>query len=94
MREVFFCKPLKSGDLTKSGRFYTGVENHLVKKVKSDTDGNFAVSLPEGKYSVFTKEDEGFYANSFDGQGFIQLVTVKQDEVTYLTLKVDYKAAY
>lgn len=93
-REVVFCKPVKMNDLTKSGSFFTGLDSYITHKTTSDSKGMFAIKLPAGKYSVFTKEDDGYYANSFDGQGFIQVIEVKQNEVTNLPLKVDYKAVY
>lgn len=94
VREIIFCKPLKMNEATKSGNFYTNIEDQIVAKTTSDEKGMFMVKLAEGKYSVFTKEEGGYYANLFDGQGYIQAITVKKDFITELDLKVDYKASY
>ena len=94
VREIVFCKPVKSSQLSKNGRFFSGLDEFIIKKTNSDAKGAFAIKLPAGKYSVFTKEEDGYYANSFDGQGFIQVIEVKANELTKLALKVDYKAVY
>lgn len=93
-RAIVFCKPLKYKDLTQNDRLYTGLDEFIVETAKSDAEGKFSIKLPVGKYSVFTKEEGGYYANSFDGQGFIQVIEVMENKITTLDLKVDYKAVY
>ncbi|MGB0525758.1 MAG: carboxypeptidase regulatory-like domain-containing protein [Flammeovirgaceae bacterium] len=94
VREIVFCKPLKMKEVQQKGSFYVALDTHIIKKVTSDDKGIFKIQLPEGKYSVFTKEEDSYYANLFDGQGYIQLVTVKANELTSLDIRVDYKATY
>ena len=93
-REVVFCKPLGMKEVKKEGALYIGLEEQIVKTATSNDKGEFKINLPEGTYSVFTKEEGGYYANSFDGKGMIQTITVKKDEVATLDIKVDYKATY
>lgn len=78
----------------KNDVFYTDIETPLIKKVSSDKDGSFSVWLPPGQYSLFTKEPEGLYANTYDGAGNIQPVTVAEDSISRITLRIDYKAVY
>lgn len=94
VREIYFCQPTKMNDLENNGSIFKGVESLLVKKTTSDKDGMYSINLPVGMYSVFTKEEEGFFANSFDGQGNINLVEVKEGEMTKMNIEINYKAAY
>ncbi len=93
-REVYFYELTPMDQATGNGVFFSDVQTKLVEKVKTDEEGNFAVSLPVGKYSVFVKEEQGLFANSMDGQGNINPVEVNKDEITPIKLEVNYKAAY
>ena len=73
---------------------YGKVDSQLIKKAERDQKCNFKVQLPPGRYSLFTQEEEGLFANQFDGQGNIQVVEVKAGTYTELTVDIDYKAAY
>jgi hypothetical protein len=67
----------------------------LVKEVKSNINGIFACQLPEGVYSVFTLEPNGvLFANSFDGNGFINTIKVEHGRVSEMNIEINYKAAY
>jgi hypothetical protein len=52
------------------------------------------VELPPGKYSVFTVEEEGLYANEYDSDGNMFPVEVLDGEFTEVTIKINYKAAF
>ena len=80
--------------VSRDGIFYSDLETRLIKKAKSDPSGNFSVSLPSGKYSVFVKEEQGLFANMLDGAGNINPVEVTEDSVTEMDIRVDYKAYY
>ncbi|MFT5914147.1 MAG: hypothetical protein ACI81T_000634, partial [Bacteroidia bacterium] len=67
VREIYFCKPTKMNELENDGTIFQGVEERMFRFVSSDKSGKFSVNLAAGKYSVFTKEKTGFFANSFDG---------------------------
>ncbi len=79
---------------TEDGVFHTNIRTKLVTKVETDTAGNFAISLPPGKYSLFTKEEQGLYANLFDGEMNIFPVEVTQGQVTTVEFLINYKAVY
>lgn len=93
-REVHIYELTNLGQASSNGPFFSDIQTKLVEKTETDEDGNFAVSLPVGNYSVFVKEDEGLFANQMDGQGNINPAEVTQDQITPLTLEVNYKAAY
>lgn len=74
---------------------FNSVKGKLIKSVKSNNKGFYECELPAGTYSVFTVEPEGgFFANSFDGNGQINAITVGQNEIIKLDILVNYKAAY
>lgn len=74
--------------------FYTAVNSKFVTQVDTQDDGNFKVSLPAGKYSLFVKKGELFYANIYDGEGNIAPVIVEKGKMTTADTKVDYDAVY
>ena len=93
-REIHVYKLLNVKDTESKGSFITDVNGHLVKKVYSNAEGKFSVSLSPGEYSLLVKEGDFFFANLFDGNNNIHPVVVNQNKVTETTIKVDYKAAY
>lgn len=76
------------------GTFYSDISTELVLTTSSDEDGKFIVALDPGTYSVFVKESQGLFANRFDQGGIINPVTISQNELVSLSIRVDYKAAY
>ncbi|MHA6246324.1 carboxypeptidase regulatory-like domain-containing protein [Pontibacter sp. CAU 1760] len=79
---------------TVNGVFHTNIQTPLVTQVDTDADGKFAVSLKPGKYSLFSKEDKGMYANLFDGEMNINPVEVQEGQVTNVEFLINYTAAY
>jgi len=97
MREVYIFEPTKLNQTEKGNKssvLYTKIHSKLIKKTKSNAAGHFKVNLPPGKYSVFTLEEDGYFANIFDGQGFMNPVTVEVGKFTKIVIKVNYKAYY
>ncbi|SKC88667.1 hypothetical protein [Ohtaekwangia koreensis] len=94
VREVYIYNAATLKDATQQDGFFSEIQTTLVAKVLSSADGSFKVKLPEGKYSVFVKEDKGLFANLYDGNGCINCITVKPRKYSWITLAVDYQAAY
>ncbi|GIV39704.1 MAG: hypothetical protein KatS3mg033_1504 [Thermonema sp.] len=93
-REVYVYELTTDAQTEKNGSFYTAIHSKPVAKTRSDANGCFEIALPPGRYSLFVKEKEGWFANRFDGEGHIQPVEVKAGELSRVDLVVDYKAAY
>ncbi len=72
------------------GPRYNSVNSKLIAKCNADQDGFFQVTIDPGKYSIFIKENDKFYANSTDGQGVINPVTVNTDSASSIILILDY----
>lgn len=78
----------------KDGYFFKDISSKLVTQSTSDKKGCFAINLSPGVYSLFSQEEDGIYANEFDGQGNIFKVEVKKGQVTEVQFIINYKAQY
>ena len=74
--------------------FYTAVNTKLVQTAESDSSGYFSAQLPQGTYSLFTKVDGKFYANRFDSQNNIAVVTVAENKLTEVNITISAKASF
>lgn len=93
-REVYIYNATALTDVAQQGTFYSDIKTAFVTKFSTNPDGTFKVKLPPGKYSVFVKETKGLFANLLDGNGCINCVTVSPRKFTWITITVDYEAAY
>jgi hypothetical protein len=94
VREIHIYEVATLQDANRENGFYKEIKTDLVAKTFSESDGSYKVKLPPGRYSVFTKEPEGLFANLFDQTGAINPVTVETGKFTTHDLSVNYKAAY
>lgn len=65
-----------------------------VDSVQSSKKGKFRIGLPSGTYSVFTREENGYFANQFDGEGRVNPVEVTENTMTDMTIEINYTAVY
>ena len=94
-RQLYIFQAVKKEHAISGGeQFYKKVNAELVARIQTDKEGFFKLDLPPGKYSVFVMEDDGFFANTFDGSGFISPVTVHENDFTEIIITVNYKAYY
>jgi hypothetical protein len=93
-REIFIYEVTNMNQVTQDGQFFKEIRSNLVKTISSDVNGNFQASLNPGTYSIFTKEDVGYFANIFDDENNIFPVTVDSAKLTKVSIVIDYKAAY
>lgn len=94
-RTVYIYELTNSQQTTSTdGVFHTAIQTKLVTQIATDSNGNFAVNLKPGRYSLFTKEEKGLYAKLFDGEMNIFPVEVKEGEVTAVELLINYNAFY
>ena len=93
-REIYVYHATTLADAIIQNGFYTEIKTPFIAKVVSDANGLFFVKLPEGRYSVFVKEPGGLFANIFDGNNCINCINVSKKKYTWITIVVDYEAAY
>lgn len=67
---------------------------NLVKRVRSDAQGKFFVSLLPGEYTLFAEYDSNLYLNSFLGDGSYASVQVIAGKVTQTRLLNSERAAF
>jgi hypothetical protein len=96
VREVYIYQLTneKQTEPAEEAGFYRKINSKLVKKVKSDKKGMYSVTLPMGYYSLFTKEEKGFYANLFDDAMNINPVQVHKGKWAKFEFVIDYQAVY
>lgn len=70
------------------------IETPLITEVETDESGRFEVKLPPGKYSLFTMEEKGYFANIFDLDSYIHPVTVEKNQWKKTEITIDYEASY
>ncbi len=94
-RELYIFQAVKKDDvISGGGQFYKKVNVDLVARIQTNNKGFFKLDLPPGYYSIFVLEEDGFFANTFDENGFISPVTVHENEFTEIIIMVNYKAYY
>ena len=94
VREVHIYKVATTSDVETENNYYSKVKTEFVTKVISGKDGYFKVRLEPGEYSVFTLEPKGLFANMFDVNQRINPVIVKPKQFSWITITVDYEAAF
>lgn len=65
-----------------------------IAEVTSDENGDYALILPPGKYSLFTVEKNGLFANKFDASGNIEPLFIKKGEWVRRDIVINYKAYF
>ena len=74
--------------------FYKAISTKLVKAVETKADGSFSVKLKPGRYSLFVKKGDLFFASIFDGDNNIYPVEIARGKMTNEEFKVNYSATY
>lgn len=93
---VYIYEATNIKDVIRNGTsaFYLSVNKKLITTIQSDSTGHFTIELPAGSYSLFTKVNNLFYANSFDVNNNIALIKVEEGKITSAVIKVDAGAVY
>jgi len=93
-RELLIYELTNLSQVKTNGAFYSQVQTKPIAKVTAGEDGIFQVFLKPGRYSVFSQEPQGLFANQFDGNGNIFPVEVVADRLTLVEFVIDYNASY
>lgn len=96
VREIYIYEltNTKQTVAAEEASFYKEIKTKLVVNVISDKKGRFSVRLPAGYYSVFIKEEKGFYANQYDDAMNINSIQIGQGKWTKMEFVIDYAAVY
>ncbi len=92
---VYIYEVTNISKTTRSGNapLYSAIHTKLVTAVTTDSTGAFGVELAAGSYSLFVKQKELYYANSFDSNNDINVVKVEDGKRTSIKIMVS-SAAY
>ena len=74
--------------------FYFAPSTKLIKTIETDAEGHFKTEIAPGKYSLFVKKADLFFANQFDEKNNLFPVTVSKKKTTKVIFKADWEAAY
>ena len=85
---------IKISDVSLENGLFQSVAVKPITEIETEENGEYAINLSPGRYSILTVEEGGLFASIFDGDGNIQPVTIKENEWTLLDIVVNYKAAY
>lgn len=91
---VYELTPVSRTERIGSSAVFLKVNTRLIDSVASDKKGYYQLALPAGVYSLFVKRDNGYFANSFDGENNVNPITVEDGKVTRLDVVVNNKATY
>jgi len=72
-----------------SSPYYTAIGTRLVRQADTDDSGHFKLSLPPGRYSLFTKKQDLFYASRMDERNNIAPVEVLAGKMTKVDCRVE-----
>ena len=91
---IYEVAGLKDVNRVDDSPFYKSIHTKLIQSVESDSSGHFSVALPVGTYSLFTKLNGLFFAGSFDEKNNIAPVTVEENKVSKINIKMNAGAVY
>jgi hypothetical protein len=76
--------------------YYKAIHTRLIQQADTDDKGHFKVLLPAGRYSIFTKKGDLFYASRRDEKNNIAPVAVLTGKITKVECSVesDHKPVY
>ena len=93
-REIVVFEQTRTSDTEMENGFYKNIKTKEVARFKTDKNGQFFINLKPGIYSLFTVEEDGLWANTFDGENRINPIEIKEDEISQITITINYDAAY
>lgn len=95
-RRVYIYELTTREDVEQVGYapLFSEIRTELVTTTDSDADGFFQVALEPGIYSIFIKEGDYFYSNSYGSNGEIFPVSVAAGEVSEVLINITTEAVF
>ena len=93
---VYIYEVTNISQVTRSSKtgVYTSIQTKKISTIQTDSAGAFTVALPVGKYSLFIKLGEAYFANAFDQFNNICLIEVEAGKLTSARLVLNSNASY
>ncbi|MES2279318.1 MAG: carboxypeptidase regulatory-like domain-containing protein [Bacteroidota bacterium] len=93
-REIYIYEPTSISQTEGSSPVFKAIKTRLVARAKSDSLGHYSVNLAPGKYSVFIKEGQQFFAAESNGDGILNPVTIAPKTITPKNFTITINAVY
>ncbi len=93
-REVYIYAPTSITQTTGNNPLFTSIKTKLIAQTKSDSTGLYAIKLPPGKYSVFIKDGDKFFAAESDGTSALNPVEITPNNLTKKDFTISHAAVY
>ncbi len=91
---IYETTSIDQTEKTNEKSFFTKILTKQMGSVETDSTGKFTIDLPVGKYSLFIKIGNRYYANLFDQFNNIALFEVLPNSYTEAKLTVNNAASY
>ena len=91
---IYELTTMEDADQIGYAPFFSNIYTNLITTAESDAGGFFQVTLEPGRYSLFIKEGDNYYANSFGGGREIFPVTVTAGEVIEVLINITTEASF
>lgn len=93
-RRVRIHEPFDSREVGKFDALQDTIPTPVVAETRTDSSGEFFLSLPVGAYSIFVEEDGKWYFNGWDGEGFQGLIQIDSCKVTTQDIRITIRAVF
>ncbi len=93
---VYFYEPTNISQAIQinNSALFSSISTKPIDSTQTDANGSFTKALPIGKYSVFVKVRDYYFANLYDVQNNINIVNVEKGRLTEHKIVVNNDAAY
>ena len=93
---VYVYEATNISQVTRSNKtgVYVSILTKRVASITTDSLGAFTIALPVGKYSLFIKMGDAYFANAFDQYNNICLIEVTEKKLTNARLVLNSNAFY
>jgi len=85
-----FAEPFSENSYVPTGYLQDPSAYRLIKSVTSDSEGNFRIELPSGKYTLTVEDEEKEYCQSWTENEGNCLVEIIKNQETEFDLKIDH----
>ncbi len=93
-RRVRVHEPLNALETGSTVAWHDTILTAQIAETLTDTAGQYFLSLPVGRYSIFAEEDSGWYFNGWNGEGFQGLIQIDSCKVTTQDVRIMTKAVF
>ena len=91
--EVYIFPAVPVSNAVGTSPLFSKISARLIAKVKTDSAGHYTVHVPPGRYSLFVKEDKGFFSNEID-DGYFTPVNVQANQLTVKNINVTPQSTF